>query len=279
MLLFLILLNNGIFLKNARAEQIVIDKIVQCPQEELMTYYTLGALHYFYPWQKFAPNPMDSNIIMEAWADSLIVRNKKTKEKLKIYDLSGLERWSPDGKKIAYTRTFREQLQYNGLWVWNIEKNEKKEVLGYNIQNYLWIDERKIICEFTDDMYKGKYFNMYLAIVDIENGDMIIIDSLISNCRYVDFHFSISPYKNMIVYSKPLKCTLWHEWTPIESELYIVNVDGTGKKQLTHTPDIVEEGVKWLPDGSLIVEQIKNPATDHSELKLVKIILKREEER
>ena len=36
---------------------------------------------------------------------------------------------------------------------------------------------------------------------------------------------------------------------PIASEIYMVNADGTGKRQMTHTPNILEMYPYWLPDG------------------------------
>lgn len=38
----------------------------------------------------------------------------------------------------------------------------------------------------------------------------------------------------------------------LESEIYIINADGTGKTQLTNTPDIVEAFPRWSPDGMRI---------------------------
>ena len=42
------------------------------------------------------------------------------------------------------------------------------------------------------------------------------------------------------------------EFDIIASELYIVNVDGTGKTQITDTPDEIETGPVWSPDGTKI---------------------------
>ena len=37
------------------------------------------------------------------------------------------------------------------------------------------------------------------------------------------------------------------------SDLYIINADGTGKKQLTNTPDRLERDPRWSPDGASVV--------------------------
>ncbi len=42
------------------------------------------------------------------------------------------------------------------------------------------------------------------------------------------------------------------EFDIIASELYIINVDGTGRTQITDTPDEIETGPAWSPDGTKI---------------------------
>jgi hypothetical protein len=42
------------------------------------------------------------------------------------------------------------------------------------------------------------------------------------------------------------------EFDIIASELYIINVDGTGKTQITDTPNEIETGPVWSPDGTKI---------------------------
>ena len=37
------------------------------------------------------------------------------------------------------------------------------------------------------------------------------------------------------------------------SDLYVINADGTGKKQLTDTPDELESDPRWTPDGTKVV--------------------------
>ena len=37
------------------------------------------------------------------------------------------------------------------------------------------------------------------------------------------------------------------------SDLYIINADGTGKKQLTNTPDRLERDPRWSPDGTRVI--------------------------
>ena len=39
---------------------------------------------------------------------------------------------------------------------------------------------------------------------------------------------------------------------PLISDIYLVNIDGTGKTKITNTPDIPETVIGWTPDGKLI---------------------------
>ncbi len=42
-------------------------------------------------------------------------------------------------------------------------------------------------------------------------------------------------------------------YTITASDIYVINTDGTGKKQLTDTPDRLEKDPRWSPDGTKIV--------------------------
>jgi Tol biopolymer transport system component len=57
-----------------------------------------------------------------------------------------------------------------------------------------------------------------------------------------------SPDSKLIVY----QVTKESEYDIEESEIFIVNWDGTGKKQITNTPDEIELEPSWSPDGTMI---------------------------
>ncbi|NHZ85458.1 MAG: hypothetical protein GWP19_06215 [Planctomycetia bacterium] len=44
----------------------------------------------------------------------------------------------------------------------------------------------------------------------------------------------------------------WHGQTLIGSEIFVINIDGTDKNQLTHTPDIIEMKPHWSGNASKI---------------------------
>ena len=57
-----------------------------------------------------------------------------------------------------------------------------------------------------------------------------------------------SPDSKQIVYAMTEQSEFYIE----ASELYVVNTDGTGKVQLTNTPNVIEVSPSWSPDGTKI---------------------------
>jgi dipeptidyl aminopeptidase/acylaminoacyl peptidase len=57
-----------------------------------------------------------------------------------------------------------------------------------------------------------------------------------------------SPDSKQIVYAVTKESEFYIEG----SELYVINADGTGKVQLTNTPDVIETSPSWSPDGRAI---------------------------
>ncbi len=81
-----------------------------------------------------------------------------------------------------------------------------------------------------------------------ENVDIAIIDRDLSFSRLTDGEFNVapewSPDGQSIAY-----------WTTIAGgldEIFVMNADGTGKRNLTRTPSSYEQRPKWSPDGRMI---------------------------
>jgi Tol biopolymer transport system component len=61
----------------------------------------------------------------------------------------------------------------------------------------------------------------------------------------------------MLTYVVATKASGEAEVSPLESDVYIINKDGSGKNQITHTlqPEVL---VKWMSDGkSIVVDRYK----------------------
>jgi Tol biopolymer transport system component len=145
-------------------------------------------------------------------------------------------------------------IAYSGeqLYVYNIETGEKILVIsitGRSIE-YLWspINDRIAFLCSPDN---GIHFGLY--VFDPMNG-LTKLDSL----PCVEVNLSWSPIGEMVAYVIATKAEGHIEYSPVESEVFVINHDGTGKTQITDTPQ-PETLVKWQPDGrSIVVERFKN---------------------
>ena len=57
------------------------------------------------------------------------------------------------------------------------------------------------------------------------------------------------------------------------SDLYVINADGTGKKQLTHTPDWLERDPRWSPDSTRIIFYSDSSYTDSTSAYIADIVV------
>jgi Tol biopolymer transport system component len=101
-----------------------------------------------------------------------------------------------------------------------------------------------------------------LMVVDVARGEQTVLDSLVHPEVGIE-SFSWSPDSRMLAYV--LWLDIQQEGTSLamddikDSEVFLINADGTGRSQLTETPEI-EAYVKWCQDGRrLLVSD-----TDHT---------------
>ncbi len=268
------------FLKNVKAQNLAIYKIVEPEPEDTFGISNFSKFYYnnsntpLHPHGKLRAEVRGDN---EGFLDGIYVVDLKTGKEIFIDKMSCVPKWSPDGKYLAYLKakilpeinpkTGRNRLGEDELWISSpLGENKKKLTEGRHCWEFLWSSDSKFIVYEGYKIPKGRTL---IASVDIESGKETVIDS---GGLYTDIYFSISPDGKMVAYTKPLKEELIHEWVPTHSELFIANIDGSYKKQITNTKEI-EGGVKWLSDGrSLIVEQFE---PDGNKVKIIKILLKK----
>lgn len=256
------------FLAGVKAEDLMLDRIEAVPVEIVSE--TEGELDYWItPSNDIAYSP-DSSYIAEERHEKpggraigvwIIDTEKKVEKRITDKITASLE-WSPSGKYLAFVQFElipdtslqgkRLQPKFNSerLCIYNHQTGEIKSIAfmkGLAIEHSWSPFDNYLAYSYRD---KGKYI---LAIFNAENNKNTIVDELI----YCDlWNFSWSPNGRMLAYTKPLKMDRYiNEEAPIESEVFIVNYDGTGKKQITNTPES-EIYVKWLSDGSRIITEV-----------------------
>jgi Tol biopolymer transport system component len=248
------------FLKGVSAEDLILDRIVA-------------------PTIFISP---DINFTLEDGSKGIWVTNLNSKEKKQIDDRGFTPKWSPDGNLIAFLKMEILEGQYirghqlygeDELWVCKPTDEDKKRITtNTQVSEFLWSPDGKFIYFEGIDSTGQPDEPYYVGVVNIATCEKKIIDV---GGAYTGILFSLSPNGNMIAYCKPLKWERKIEWWVTDAEIFIANIDGSGKTQITKT-EAVEVAVKWSNDGkSLLVEQKGVDPRDLSLPRYVKILLKK----
>ena len=257
------------FLVGVKAEDLMLDKIEAVPAEIIREIEDRDDYWCIPPAYSLTVYSLDSTLIAEVRLDvksrpiGLWLKNlKMDTEKMIVDGLIEDLKWSPSGKYLSFIK-----LEYvanpaddklprkpffntDRLCLYDNQIGEIKNIVstGGLSTEHSWAPFDNYLAYSYRD--KGKYI---LAIYNAENNKNTIVDELI----YCDlWNFSWSPNGRMLAYTKPLKMDRYiNEEAPIESEVFVVNYDGTGKKQITNTPES-EVYVKWLSNGSRIITEV-----------------------
>jgi hypothetical protein len=116
------------------------------------------------------------------------------------------------------------------------------ESLDGDFKRRLTEEEKWSFPELSPDESRVLAFNL--------RGEMIVLDlegRKVANLG-IGYPARWSPDSEQIVFSLQEES----HYDIVASELYIINADGTGRTQITNTPDEIETGPSWSPDGSKI---------------------------
>lgn len=281
------------FLKGVKAEGLMLDRIEAVPVEIVKEIEDKG-YHYWDSYiLSYAYSP-DSSLIAEERTEKpggriiglwILDTNTNTERRI-VEGLVEDFKWSPSGKYLSFIRLeYVDDPLYDKLprtpffnrerlCVYDMQTGETHSVVfikGRNIEHF-WSPTHDYLAYSYVDNEKRKYM---LAVFVPENNKSRVLDELIL-CDL--WNFCWSPDGEMIIYTKPLKMDMnIDEEVPLDSEIFVVNRDGSGKVQITDSPES-EIFVKWLPDGKqIITELIRRPGQGMAPEYLNLILKKREQ--
>lgn len=270
----LLLIAQEDFLKGVKAEDLMLDRIEQPSVEDTIGICDWGK--YFFNISNLQISS-DNKIKIEVLDDGIWVTNLENMEKKHIDDRGFMPQWSPIGDFIAFLlqrpileKYYKGRQVYGGAEIWICKPdgaNKQNLMSGVDVGQFQWSPDGKYIAYTYRDENRGQWA---LGIIDIKTREREFLD-VFSPYDYAGFSFS--PNSRMIVYCKPLKWRLEVDWINTDAEIYVINIDGTGRTQITKTKAI-EKMVKWSGDGKkLIVRQLPGP--EYMSTENILIILKR----
>ncbi|MGB9721908.1 MAG: TolB family protein [bacterium] len=267
------------FLKGVRAEDLMLERIEKVPAEvvkDLSNEWGVIPLEY---WSEIGFSPAyspDSTLIAAECTKKpggritgLWILDRNTNTKMRVVE--GLVedfKWSSGSKYLSFiqleyinpsgiveSRDRPPYFNHERLCVYNIQTGKIKSIfdLGRFSLEHCWSPKYDYLA------YSGLYHNSFkFAVYNAERDTEYIIDTTFA-WRGELWNFSWSPDGNKLVYTKPLKMDFSvSDEIPVKSEVFVVNYDGTGRTQLTDTP-VSEMYVKWLQDGKIITEVVRQP--------------------
>jgi Tol biopolymer transport system component len=163
--------------------------------------------------------------------------------------------WSPDGKKIAFTRIGDQGIPTpeSGLYVMNADGSGQRRLARNNLWGALWSpDGRKLAFVGNSSGRLGVY---------VVNADG---SSLRRLARASWVGFSWSPDGRRIAFVKRVRC----DWKcSRNSELWLMNADGSGQRRVVQGQQIAAAPT-WSPDGqTLMYESSYRPSPSNPRLK------------
>lgn len=257
------------FLAGIGAEDLMLDRIEAVPQDIIEEIEDMGSDYWNERILSVVCSP-DTTLVAETRNEMpggrviglWIVDSRTNIEKKVVEGAVDDLKWSPSSRYLSFVRLEyvansaddkllrKPYFNNDRLCLYDNQTDKTKTIVSTGglstrhswspLEDYLAISFRQQ-AEYT------------LAIYDAENCRNTTVDQLM----YCDlWNFSWSPNGRMLAYTKPLKMDKYiNEEAPVESEVYVVDYDGSNKKQITNTPES-EIYVKWLSDGSRIVTEV-----------------------
>jgi dipeptidyl aminopeptidase/acylaminoacyl peptidase len=281
------------FLEGVRAEDLMLDRIEPVP-EAVAKEIEDESVNYWFGKTLSTAYSHDSSIIAIERTEKpggkvigIWLVDSKTKTEKQIvegitYDL----KLSSDGKYLTFTKMVpakelfhgRQVYEDGGTWLYNVETDKIQPLPPFGTSAAWSAKGNYLAGKYIESEGVGKN-TWVLAVYDAENSTTQILDRVIFQDWW---NFSWSPNGKMLVYVVATKASGHIDLSPLASEVFIINKNGTGKTQITSTtqPEVL---VRWLPDGkSIMVARFKDmpdPETGVGDGEIVVLKLKKKEEK
>ncbi len=142
--------------------------------------------------------------------------------------------WSPDGKKIAFARAYKdtEGVWQEEIWMMNSDGGEQTQIKPLNGGGPYFTRDGRIV-------FHSKTEYSEICIADIDGSNLIKL----TNNNVEDWHPEVSPDGKQIAFMSNRDGN---------HEIYVMGIDGSNQKRLTSN-DVRDSIPTWSPDGSQIM--------------------------
>jgi dipeptidyl aminopeptidase/acylaminoacyl peptidase len=145
--------------------------------------------------------------------------------------------WSPDGRRIAYEQSIWES-QRSNLYVMNADGSGRRRLTRLrNARSPAWSPDGAKIA-FTHRPERG---NREIFVLTLKTGKLRRLTRTTADESLPQW----SPDGRRIVYQR------WDHQTLEEDDVFVMNADGTGQRNLSRRPGL-DGGPAWSPGGGLI---------------------------
>jgi TolB protein len=174
----------------------------------------------------------------------LFIMDVQTGASTQIADIGAGAVWSPDGEKIAYSKDpiYGGHGKYN-IHILDLESKVERNIRANPSIHYgvdVWHPNGTMLLITSDDTTANPELDLELYLMKIEDGSTIRLTDNNVN----DYGGRFSPGGSTIVYTS---------FAGSDRELFVMNADGSNKRNLTNDDKVFNSFPAWSPDGSKII--------------------------
>jgi Tol biopolymer transport system component len=144
--------------------------------------------------------------------------------------------WYPDMSRLLYRRTNGPPATRSDVWTMNLDGSDRRPLVV--------LPEDQFYPSFSPDMKKVLFSSVAppggrnLQVMDVATG---VVTTL--------FDYSVASYDSAPAWSPDGRQIAFESDLDGDREIFVMNADGTGVRQLTHNA-LWDEGPAWSPDGT-----------------------------